>query len=161
MLSFAERCPIWRTLWPVQRDSARSERTPGERHILEKRGMARTSCRKLSISLTLYFCSCFCKCRQCLSSWEVQMWQMAPCHNHWDSAVLLKLVSLRFMHSILRYSPKRKGHPKAFLALIFKLLRCFYNHAVKFAKKHICPEIQFLFFLWKVSEISYYQSNAW
>ena len=62
---------------------------------------------------------------------------MAPCHNHWDSAVLLKLVSLRFMHSTLRYSPKRKGHPKAFLTLILKLLRCFYNHVVKFAKRRI------------------------
>ena len=68
--------------------------------------------------LIWYFCSCFCECRQCLSNWEVQTWQMAPCHYCWDSAVLLKFVSLRFMHSTLRYSPKRKGHSKAFLPLI-------------------------------------------
>ena len=73
---------------------------------------------EVKLSLILYFCSCFCDCRQCLLNWEVQTWQMAPCHNRWDSAVLLKLVSLRFMHSTLRYSPKRKGHPKAFLPLI-------------------------------------------
>ena len=78
-----------------------------------------------TLSLILYFCSCFCECCQCLSNWEVQTWQMAPCHNHWDSAVLQKLVSLRFMHSTLRYSPKHKGHPKAFLPLILKLLWCF------------------------------------
>ena len=54
-------------------------------------------------SLILYFCSCFCDCHQCLLDWEVQTWQRAPCHNRWDSAVLLKLVSLRFMHSTLRY----------------------------------------------------------
>ena len=104
-------------------------------------------------SLILYFCSCFCECRQCLSNWEVQTWQMAPCHNHWDSAVLLKLVSLRFMHSTLRYSPKRKGHPKAFLPLILKLLRCFYNHVVKFAKRRIFYE--------KCHEKSDFKSNAW
>ena len=83
----------------------------------------RMSCQKCMntsqvTSLILYFCSFFCDCRQRLSNWEVLTWQMAPCHNRWDSAVLLKLVSLRFMHSTLRYSPKRKGHPKAFLPLI-------------------------------------------
>ena len=41
----------------------------------------------------------------------VQTWQMAPCHKRWDSAILLKLVSLRFMHSTLRYGSKRQGYP--------------------------------------------------
>ena len=65
----------------------------------------------VQISIISYFCSCFCDCRQCLLNCEVQTWQMAPCQNRWNSAVLLKLVSLKFMHSTLRYSPKRIGHP--------------------------------------------------
>ena len=73
MLSFAERCPIWRTLWPVQRDSARSERTPRERHILEKRGMARTSCRKLHQYCTYILCchtNCHCRDDDILQYWQ-------------------------------------------------------------------------------------------
>ena len=42
---------------------------------------------------------------------EVQKWYMAPCQNHWDFGLLLKLVSPRFMHSTLSYGPKRKGPP--------------------------------------------------
>ena len=36
---------------------------------------------------------------------------MAPCHNHWNFGLPLKLVSPRFMHSTLSYGPKRKGPP--------------------------------------------------
>ena len=81
--------------------------------------MSCSDCRRPeNIFNILYFCRCLCDCLQCLFDWEVQTWQMAPCHNRWDSAVLLKLVSLRFMHSTLRYCPKCKGHQKALLPLI-------------------------------------------
>ena len=56
----------------------------------------------------IYFCSFFVNVASVMSNWEVQTWQIAPWHNCWDSAVQLKFVSLRFMHSALRYSPKRK-----------------------------------------------------
>ena len=38
-------------------------------------------------------------------------WYMAPCTNHFDFGLLLKLVSPRFMDSTLSYGPKRKGPP--------------------------------------------------
>ena len=46
------------------------------------------------LSTNLYASLSFFECLQCLSNWEVQTWQMAPCQNRWDCAVLLKLVSL-------------------------------------------------------------------
>ena len=84
-------------------------------------------------SLISYFCSCFCECCQCLSNWEVQTWEIAPCHNCWNSAVILKLVSLWFMHSTLRYSPKRKEYSKAFLPLMFN--HCFFHFLKSFGPK--------------------------
>jgi len=116
------------------------------------------------LSLLLYFCSCFCDCRQCLLSWEVQTWQMAPCHNRWDSVVLLKLVSLRFMHSTLRSQrvivQNVKDIHRHFAINLKPLLGCFYDHVVKFAKRRIRTETQFLL-CEKCCEKSDYQSNAW
>ena len=63
------------------------------------------------LSTNLYASLSFCECRQCLSNWEVQTCQMAPCQNRWDYGVLLKLVSLWFMHCTSRYGPKHEGHP--------------------------------------------------
>ena len=53
--------------------------------------------RSIYLSTNLYASLSFCECRQCLSNWEVQTCQMAPCQNRWDYGALLKLVSLRFM----------------------------------------------------------------
>ena len=85
-------------------------------HKLESydRNINRVNATAHHANLYYIFVVVFSECRQCLSNWEVQMWQMAPCHKLWDSAVLLKLVSLRFMHSTLRYSPNVKDIQRHF-----------------------------------------------
>ena len=72
---------------------------------------SQTAFRWVNLSTNLYASLSFGECRQCLSNWEVQTWQMAPYQNRWDCAVLLKLVWFWFMHSTSRYGSKCKGHP--------------------------------------------------
>ena len=38
-------------------------------------------CTLVNLSTNLYASLSFCECHQCLLNWEVQKWQMAPCHN--------------------------------------------------------------------------------
>ena len=98
------------------------------------------------ISLTSYFCSRFCECRQCLSKWEVQTWYMAPCQNRWDFGLLLKLVSPRFMDSTLSYGPKRNGRPSMELA-VTQLHCVLFPVIIKMGSKNSSSFILVRFFL--------------
>ena len=51
-------------------------------NCLVKNSHGRTeSLKTLPLSTNLYASLSFCECRQCLSNWEVQTWQMAHCQN--------------------------------------------------------------------------------
>ena len=69
-------------------------------YVCNKRGNNNQVCNLLHnltviyLSTNVYASLSFCECLQCLSNLEVQTWQMAPCQNRWDCAVLVKLVSL-------------------------------------------------------------------
>ena len=89
--------------WLINIQKDPQESFPGNRKI--NRIKMKTKSTNLYASLYL------CECRHCLLSWEVQTCQMAPCQHLWDCEALLKLVSLRFMHSTSIYGPKREGHP--------------------------------------------------
>ena len=64
------------------------------------------------------------------------------------------------MHSTLRYSPKRKGHPKAFLPLMVNLVAMFLQLCCKICEKAHSSRSSISFFVKSVVK-SDYQSNAW